>query len=45
MDQHIDSLWNEEPEWVNQIDSEHYITEVDDSWLHTVVVTKTGRSI
>jgi alpha-tubulin suppressor-like RCC1 family protein len=45
MDQHVDSLRKEEPEWVNQIDSEHYITKVDVGWLHTVVVTKTGRSI
>ena len=45
MDQHIDSLLKEEPEWVNQIDAENEITKVDVGWLHTVVVTKTGRSI
>lgn len=45
MDEHADTLLQEEPEWVGQIDCESEITMVDAGWLHTVVVTKTDGSI
>jgi hypothetical protein len=44
MDEHDDSFVKEEPEWIDQIDSENSITKVDVGWLHTAVVTKSGAS-
>lgn len=44
MDDHEGSFVKEEPEWVDQIDSDNKITKVDVGWLHTVVATKRGVS-